>query len=140
MRKERAESPYDIVRGLTCLRKTPWRRACVPPRRRFPPITPWGGSHDNRREPSKLPDLTPAQYRILGIIAASGGNPITKSDTARTAGCVVRTIDRAVCRLCEAGLIERVYNHDSVGGQVGNSYRLRPRQGESARERIRPDP
>ena len=108
------------------------------------PISPdnsmGGGSHDNRREPPNLPDLTPAQYRILGIIAASGGNPITKSDIARTAGCVVRTIDRAVCRLCEAGLIERVYNHDSVGGQVGNSYRLRPRQGEGLRERIRPDP
>lgn len=52
----------------------------------------------------------------------------------------MRTVDRTMRRLCEAGLIERVYNHDSVGGQVGNSYRLRPRQGESARERIRPDP
>lgn len=95
------------------------------------PISPdnpmGGGSHDNRREPPNLPDLTPAQYRILGIIAVSGGNPITKSDIAKTAGCAVRTIDRA-------------YNHDSVGGQVGNSYRLRPRQGESSRERIHPDP
>lgn len=36
--------------------------------------------------------------------------------------------------------IDRAYNHDSVGGQVGNSYRLRPRQGESSRERIHPDP
>lgn len=99
-----------------------------------------GGSHDNRREPSELPRLTPAQYRVLGIIAASGGNPITKSDIARTAGCVVHTVDRAMRRLCEAGLIERVYNHDTVGGQVGNSYRLRPRQGEGPRERIRPDP
>lgn len=52
----------------------------------------------------------------------------------------MRTVDRAVCRFCEAGLIECVYNHDSVGGQVGNSYRLRPRQGESSRERIHPDP
>lgn len=50
------------------------------------------------------------------------------------------TVDRAMRRLCEAGLIERVYNHDNVGGQVGNSYRLRLRQGESHRERIRLDP
>lgn len=50
------------------------------------------------------------------------------------------TVDRAMRRLCEAGLIERVYNHDNVGGQVGNSYRLRLRQGGSHRERIRPDP
>ena len=104
------------------------------------PDNPMGGSHDNRREPPNLPDLTPAQYRILGVVAVSGGNPITTSDIAKTAGCAVRTIDRAVCRLCEAGLIERVYNHDSVGGQVGNSYRLSPRQGECPCERIRPDP
>lgn len=104
------------------------------------PDNPMGGSHDNRREPSNLPDLTPAQYRILEIIAASGGSPITKSDIAKTAGCAVRTVDRAMRRLCEAGLIERVYNHDSVGGQVGNSYRLSPRQGECPCERIRSDP
>lgn len=103
-------------------------------------MTPWGGSHDNRREPYELPGLTPAQYRVLGIVAASSGNPITKTDIAKTAGCVVRTVDRAVRRLCEVGLVERVYNHDTVGGQVGNSYRLRPRQGEGPRERIRPDP
>ena len=41
----------------------------------------------------------------------------------------MRAVDRAMRRLCEAGLIERVYNHDNVGGQVGNSYRLRLRQG-----------
>lgn len=52
----------------------------------------------------------------------------------------MRTVDRAVRRLCEVGLVERVYNHDTVGGQVGNSYRLKPRQGEALRERIRPDP
>lgn len=99
-----------------------------------------GGSHDNRREPSNLPDLTPAQYRILGIIAASGGNPITKSDIAKKAGCVVHTVDRAVRRLREEGFVEPVVNYDEAGGQVGNSYRLRLRQGESHRERIRPYP
>ena len=52
----------------------------------------------------------------------------------------MHTVDRAMRRLCEAGLIECVYNHDTVGGQVGNSYRLRPRQGEGPCERIRPDP
>ena len=52
----------------------------------------------------------------------------------------MRAVDRAMRRLCEAGLIERVYNHDNVGGQVGNSCRLKPRQGEGSRKRIRPDP
>lgn len=52
----------------------------------------------------------------------------------------MRTVNRAVRRLSEVGLVERVYNHNTVGGQVGNSYRLRPRQGEGPRERIRPDP
>lgn len=52
----------------------------------------------------------------------------------------MRTVDRAVRRLREEGFVEPAVNYDEAGGQVGNSYRLKPRQGEALRERIRPDP
>ena len=52
----------------------------------------------------------------------------------------MRTVDRAVRRLREEGFVEPVVNYDEAGGQMGNSYRLKQRQGESPRARIRPDP
>lgn len=99
-----------------------------------------GGSRGNRREPSRLPKLTPAQYRILGVIAAAGGIPISKSDIAEAAGCVVRTADRALQRLRAEGLVESVGNFAEAGGQMANSYRIRAQVGESTRARIRLSP
>lgn len=99
-----------------------------------------GGSRGNRREPSRLPKLTPAQYRILGVIAAAGGIPISKSDIAEAAGCVVRTADRALRRLRAEGLVESVGNFAEAGGQMANSYRIRAQVGESTRARIRSSP
>ena len=99
-----------------------------------------GGSRGNRREPSRLPKLTPAQYRILSVIAAAGGIPISKSDIAEAAGCVVRTADRALQRLRAERLVELVVNYDEAGGQMVNSYCIRAQVGESTRARIRPSP
>ena len=77
------------------------------------------------RKASGLLDLTPAQYRVLGIVAASRGNPITKSDIAKVAGCAETTVDRAMRRLREEGLVETAENRDEKGAQIGNSYLLR---------------
>lgn len=99
-----------------------------------------GGSRGNRREPSRLPKLTPAQYRILGVIAAAGGIPISKSDIAEAAGCVVRTADRALQRLRAEGLVESVGNFAEAGGQIGNSYHLHTQKEDNPQVRIRPDP
>lgn len=99
-----------------------------------------GGSRGNRREPSRLPKLTPAQYRILGVIAAAGGIPISKSDIAEAAGCVVRTADRALQRLRAERLVELVVNYDEAGGQMANSYHLHTQKEDNPQGRIRPDP
>ena len=99
-----------------------------------------GGSHGDRCEPSRLPKLTPAQYRILGVIAAAGGIPISKSDIAEAAGCVVRTADRALQRLRAEGLVELVVNYDEAGGQMANSYHLHTQKEDNFQVRIRPDP
>lgn len=73
-------------------------------------------------------------------MAASGGEPIAKTDIAKKAGCAVRTVDRAVRRLRDEGLVEPAANHDAAGGQVGNSYCLVMGREESPGARIRPDP
>ena len=105
------------------------------------PDNPVGrGSHGDRCEPSRLPRLTPAQYRILGVIAAAGGIPISKSDIAEAAGCVVRTADRALQRLRAERLVELVVNYDEAGGQMANSYHLHTQKEDNSKVRIRPDP
>ncbi len=99
-----------------------------------------GGLRANRPEQLRDLNLTSTQYRILGIVAASCGAPISKSYVAEIAHCTVRTIDRAIHALADAGLVRIDFNYDESGAQIGNSYRLSNRQERAACARIRPDP
>ncbi len=65
--------------------------------------------------------------RLLVLIAnktaAAGGLNMSKREIADVLGVNVHTIDRAVKRLKDEGLIEAVAIYDAQGAQQGNRYR-----------------
>lgn len=73
-------------------------------------------------KPRRPKNLSKAQVRVLGVIAASCGEIITKSEIAEAAECTVKTVDRAVVQLKELGLIDTIMCYGENGAQVGSSY------------------
>lgn len=72
--------------------------------------------------------LTPAQERVLGYIgvqtALHGQVAVSKSELAKLQNCSTKTIDRAIARLRQEGLIEVEERYLENGGQSVNIYRL----------------
>lgn len=60
---------------------------------------------------------------IANKTAAAGGLNMSKREIADVLGVNVHTIDRAVKRLKDEGLIEAVAIYDAQGAQQGNRYR-----------------
>lgn len=68
--------------------------------------------------------LTDIDLHILGLIAASKGEPISKKELIEHAHCSIRSADRAVARLKAAGLIEVNERYDKSGARLANAYVL----------------
>lgn len=66
--------------------------------------------------------LTGAQVRVLGIIAAAGGGLLTKDQLAELAQCSRKTVDRAVSRLTRDGLLQVRPRYAADGAQLANEY------------------
>lgn len=69
--------------------------------------------------------LTDMQLKILGAIAASSRrHPITHEELAESVGCFAKTVDRAIARLRNAGLVEVRNTRRADGGRDANAYVL----------------
>lgn len=68
--------------------------------------------------------LTDTQLKILGTIAASRRHPITHRELAESVGCCAKTVDRAIARLRNAGLVEARNTRGADGGRDANAYVL----------------
>ena len=69
--------------------------------------------------------LTDTQLKILGAIAASSRrHPITREELAESVGCCAKTVDRAIARLRNAGLVEVRNARGADGGRDANAYVL----------------
>lgn len=68
--------------------------------------------------------LTDTQLKILGTIAASRKHPITHRELAESVGCCAKTVDRAIARLRNAGLVEVRNARGAAGGRDANAYVL----------------
>lgn len=69
--------------------------------------------------------LTDTQLKILGAIAASSRrHPITHEELAESVGCCAKTVDRAIARLRDAGLVEARNARRADGGRDANAYVL----------------
>lgn len=68
--------------------------------------------------------LTDTQLKILGAIAASRRYPITHRELAESVGCCTKTVDRAIARLRNAGLVEVRNARGADGGRDANAYVL----------------
>lgn len=68
--------------------------------------------------------LTDTQLKILGTIAASRRHPITHRELAESVGCCTKTVDRAIARLRNAGLVEVRNTRRADGGRDANAYVL----------------
>lgn len=68
--------------------------------------------------------LTDTQLKILGAIAASRRRPITHRELAESVGCCAKTVDRAIARLRNAGLVEVRNIRGADGGRDANAYVL----------------
>ena len=68
--------------------------------------------------------LTDTQLKILGTIAASRRYPITHRELAESVGCCAKTVDRAIARLRNAGLVEVRNTRRADGGRDANAYVL----------------
>ena len=68
--------------------------------------------------------LTDTQLKILGAIAASRRHPITHRELAESVGCCAKTVDRAIARLRNAGLVEARNARRADGGRDANAYVL----------------
>lgn len=68
--------------------------------------------------------LTDSQLRILGYIASCGaqGCSDTKNAIAEKLGVCPKTVDRAVRRMRDDGLIVSTARFDENGSQLGNVY------------------
>ena len=69
-------------------------------------------------------ELTNSQLRILGYIASCGsqGCSDTKNAIAEKLGVCPKTVDRAVRRMRDDGLIVATARFDENGSQLGNVY------------------
>ena len=78
--------------------------------------------------------LTDTQLKILGAIAASScRHPITHEELAESVGCCAKTVDRAIARLRNAGLVEVRSIRRADGGRDANAYVLSNAQAAKAR-------
>lgn len=68
--------------------------------------------------------LTSAQLKVLGAIAVAGGRPVSRRELAENAGCCGKTVDRAIGRLKDSGLVEVREMRRADGGQDANVYVL----------------
>ena len=69
--------------------------------------------------------LTDMQLKILRAIAASSRrHPITHEELAESVGCCAKTVDRAIARLRNAGLVEVRNTRRADGGRDANAYVL----------------
>ena len=69
--------------------------------------------------------LTDTQLKILGAIAAaSRRHPISYKELAESVGCCAKTVDRAIARLRNAGLVEVRNARRADGGRDANAYVL----------------
>lgn len=69
--------------------------------------------------------LTDTQLKILGTIAASSRrHPITHAELAESVGCCAKTVDRAIARLRNAGLVEVRNTRRADGRRDANAYVL----------------
>lgn len=86
-------------------------------------------------QPTKVPafrkdevNLTPTQERLLGYIAVKssshGDFTCSKSELSNRLHCSAKTIDRALQRLRQEGIIVVEEHYLENGGQMANSYRL----------------
>lgn len=68
--------------------------------------------------------LTNSQLRVLGFIASCGaeGCSETKQDLAKKLQISLKTVDRAIHRLREEGLVVSLARFDTNGTQLGNTY------------------
>ena len=80
------------------------------------------GAEPARRQQSV--GLTNSQLRILGYIASCGaqGCSDTKNAIAEKLGVCPKTVDRAVRRMRDDGLIVSTARFDENGAQLGNVY------------------
>lgn len=73
-------------------------------------------------------NLTPTQERLLGYIAVKsstdGSFSCSKSELSSRLHCSPKTIDRALHRLRQEGIIVVEENYLENGGQMANTYRL----------------
>lgn len=75
-------------------------------------------------EVSRRVRLTDTQLKILGAIAASRRHPISHKELAESIGCCAKTVDRAIARLRNAGLVEVRNARGAAGGRDANAYVL----------------
>lgn len=68
--------------------------------------------------------LTDTQLKILGTIAASRRHPISYKELAESVGCCAKTVDRAIARLRNAGLVEVRNARGADSGRDANAYVL----------------
>lgn len=69
--------------------------------------------------------LTDTQLKIFGTIAASSRrHPITHEELAESVGCCAKTVDRAIARLRNAGLVEVRDTRRADGERDANAYVL----------------
>lgn len=68
--------------------------------------------------------LTDTQLKILGTIAASRRHPVTHEELAESVGCCAKTVDRAIARFRNAGLVEVRNTRRADGGRDANAYVL----------------
>ena len=68
--------------------------------------------------------LTNSQLRVLGFIASCGaeGCSETKQDLAKKLQISLKTVDRAIHRLREEGLVISLARFDTNGTQLSNTY------------------
>ena len=76
--------------------------------------------------------LTDTQLKILGAIAASRRHPITHRELAESVGCCAKTVDRAIARLKNAGLVEVRNTRGAAGGRDADAYVLSSAQAAKA--------
>lgn len=76
--------------------------------------------------------LTDTQLKILGAIAASRRHPITHRELAESVGCCAKTVDRAIARLRNAGLVEVRNTRGAAGGRDTDAYVLSSAQAAKA--------
>lgn len=78
--------------------------------------------------------MTAVQLKILGTIAASRRHPITHEELAESVGCCAKTVDRAIARFRNAGLVEVRNARGADGGQDADVYVLSGCAGRESRQ------